>query len=328
MRRFQVWWLKISCFLTGYNFYILSNCSEVSVRKVKKYTAALLIVATVWAFVGYCFCSRYMKLDTLGSVFGGVIAVLVILQIERQILLIDKANKILSWVRFGLAFLMAIIGSLIVDQIIFKDDIDKAKLASNQEQVDALLPGRTKMISAQISQLDSSIVAKEKERIALLNDISKNPNILTVETTSSQIPVTRTTTDSSKRSTSNTVLKTTLSKNIKSTPNPKMDQVQPLANLIASLNQQKAEKENKLISLASSLKTEVDSKMGFLDELKIMVSILKESTIALIVYLLWFAFLLLLELLILIGKSNDIDSDYDRTIQKQMEIHLRKIQLL
>jgi hypothetical protein len=83
MRNFQNFWLKLCCFLTGYNFYILTNCSEISVRKVKKYTAALLIISTVWAFVGYCFCNRYIKLGIIGSVIGAIIAVIIVIQIER-----------------------------------------------------------------------------------------------------------------------------------------------------------------------------------------------------------------------------------------------------
>ncbi len=59
-----------------------------------------------------------------------------------------------------------------------------------------------------------------------------------------------------------------------------------------------------------------------------MINLLKESYIALAVYLIWFFFLLLLELLILIGKSNDSETDYDKTIQKQMIIHFKKIELL
>ena len=328
MRKFQIWWLKLSCFLTGYNYYILSNCSEVSMRKVKKYTAALLIIATVWAFVGYCFCSRYLQMTPLSCIAGAFVAVLIIVQIERQILLVDKANKTLRNTRIGLALLMAIIGSLVIDQIIFKDDIDKKKLASNQDQVDVLLPARTQQINAQIEQLNNNITLKERERNALLNDINKNPNTQVVESTSNQVPVVKTVVDSTNKSISSTSFKTTISRNIRSIPNPKINQLQPLDNLIASLNQQRVDKENKLLSLATSLRQEVDSKMGFLDELRIMVMILKQSTIALIVYLLWLGFLLLLELLILIGKSNDTESDYDITIQKQMEIHLRKINLL
>ncbi|PWS32535.1 DUF4407 domain-containing protein [Pedobacter paludis] len=328
MRAFQIWWLKISCFLTGYNYYILSNCSEVSIRKVKKYTAALLIISVVWSFVGFCFCSRYIKLGVSGSILGSIISVLIILQIERQILLIDKTNNILKATRIGLAILMAIIGSLIIDQLIFKDDIDKTKIAINQQKVNSLMSTKTKEITNQISAFNDAIRMKENERKILIEDINKNPNISIIETSSNMIPVTKQTTDSLKRSTTNTVLKRTTSTNVRVIPNPKTQQLPEIYNQLKELNVQKGSKETMLLNVKANLEKEVQSKVGFLDELTIMFSIIRNSIIAGVVYLIWFIFLLLLELLVLIGKSNDSESDYDKTIQKQMEIHLRKIQLL
>ncbi|KIO78250.1 hypothetical protein TH53_04330 [Pedobacter lusitanus] len=327
MRKLQIWWLKLCCFLTGYNFYILSNCSEVSTRKVKKYASALLIVTTVWAFVGYSFCDRYIKLGITGSVLGSVIAVLIIVQIERQILLADKTNRSLKLTRLGLAILMSIVGSLIIDQIIFKDDIEKYKIAENQKQVDLLMPGRTKEISAQITALNMTLANKENERKQLLEDINKNPTTEIVQTTVNPVPETSTTKDST-RTLTRTRYKQVVSKTITSVPNPKIQRLQPLDSTITNLNNQRISKENTLLSLKSDLEEEINRKIGFLDELNVMSNILKQSSIALIVYTIWLLFLLILELLILIGKANDTDSDYDKTIQKQMAIHFRKIELL
>jgi len=83
-----------------------------------------------------------------------------------------------------------------------------------------------------------------------------------------------------------------------------------------------------LLNVKSVLEEEVSQKVGFLDELTVMLKILKDSTVALIVYFIWLLFLLCLELLILLGKLSDTDSDYDKIIQKQMAIHLRKVELL
>jgi hypothetical protein len=177
MRKFQIWWLKLCCFLTGYNYFILSNCSEISTRKAKKYTSALLIVGTVWAFVGYSFCERYLKLDTFGSIIGAIIAIIIIIQIERQILLTDKPNAWLKWTRCILAILMAVVGSLIIDQIIFKDDIEKNKIESNQKQVSMLFPDKTREINEQIVQINNALLSKEGERKLLLDDINRNPTI-------------------------------------------------------------------------------------------------------------------------------------------------------
>jgi len=132
----------------------------------------------------------------------------------------------------------------------------------------------------------------------------------------------------SKTTTTSTVMKTSVSRTIRSIPNPKLDQLQPIDNQLRLLNLQRTDKENMLLSLTAVLQKDVGSKMGFLDELRIMFNLLKASTIAAVVYVIWLAFLLLLELLILIGKANEAESDYDKTIHKQMSIHFRKIDLL
>ena len=328
MRKFQIWWLKLCCFLTGYNYYILSNCSEVSTRKVKKYTAALLIVSTVWAFVGYCFCDRYIKLGVMGSVLGSIIAIFLIIQIERQILLVDKATRILRITRFGLAILMAIIGSLIIDQMIFKDDIEKNKLESNQKQVNDLMPKQTVTLNKQIADLSSDLKKKELERVLLQDDINRNPTQQRVELTSKVVPITTKTTDSNKNLSEQTTLKSTISKTFTEVPNPKIDQLPSIDKQIYDLRNQKLQSENRLFTVRADLEKIVSSKIGFIDELTIMTNILKKSLVAAIVYCIWFLFLLLIELLILIGKSYDAESDYDKTIRKQMDIHLKKIELL
>ena len=152
MKKLQIWYIKFGCFLTGYDFYTLSNCSEVAVRKVKKYTAALIIISIVWAIVGFTFSSRYLKLGTIGCIIGALTSLVLVIQIERQILMVSKTNWKILWARGLLALLMAVIGSLIIDQMIFKEDIDKRKLRTNQEEVDRILPQRTKELDKQIAR--------------------------------------------------------------------------------------------------------------------------------------------------------------------------------
>ena len=54
------WWIRFGCFLTGYNYSIVRNSSEVAAKTVKRYTSAMLIVCILWAFIGYCFTRRYL----------------------------------------------------------------------------------------------------------------------------------------------------------------------------------------------------------------------------------------------------------------------------
>lgn len=328
MNKFQRWWVKFGCFLTGYDFNLLSNCSEIAVRKVKKYTAALIIISIIWAFVGYTFCNRYIKLGPYQSLLGALVATIIVLQIERQILMVQKSSNGVAWVRGTIAVLMAFIGALVIDQIIFKDDIEKAKMQSNQEKVNMLMPLRSDQLGKQLSSLDTALYLKELERANLIKDINANPTIKFVEVSKSQIPATTYTADTVNGTKAKIVMKNVQTTSLKSMQNPKYAQLAPLDAQISNLRSQKVKKEAVLLDLRAELEQEVGSKIGFLDELNMMMLLLSKSAIAIVVYFIWFLFLLFLELLILISKRSDTDSDYEMAIQHQMALHNKKIELL
>ena len=72
------WWIRFGCFLTGYNYAIVRNSSEVAAKAVKRYTSALLIVCLLWSFIGYSFAERYLESVLIGSIVGAIIAVVII----------------------------------------------------------------------------------------------------------------------------------------------------------------------------------------------------------------------------------------------------------
>jgi hypothetical protein len=174
-------WLRIGCFLTGYNYQMLIRSSELSMKRVIRYTSALLIICLLWSFIGYAFSDRYLKLNWYSCVLGGAVMVFVAIQIERQIILSNKNNGALHIARVIIALSMALIGTVIIDQIIFKDDIDKRKMFTIDEEVKDIFPRKSWELKKQIHELDSIILAKEAERRALLEDLNKNPNIYAYE---------------------------------------------------------------------------------------------------------------------------------------------------
>src|SRR5579872_4584110 len=131
----RTWWIKFGCFLTGYNYGIVKVSSEVTAKAVKKYTSAMLIVCILWFFVGFTFTKRYVSDSLTSSLAGAVIMVVIIIQIERQILLAVGRNWKLYVARATIAFLMAIIGSIVIDQTVFKGDIELEKISYIQDRV-------------------------------------------------------------------------------------------------------------------------------------------------------------------------------------------------
>jgi hypothetical protein len=322
------WWIKSGCFLTGYKYAILNGCSEVAKRAVKRYTSALLIIGILWAFIGYSFVSKYLKADWFVSVVGAIIFTVVILQVERQIILSDAKGKAKYWIRGLIAVIMAIIGSIVIDQNIFQEDIAHREMFELNSQVDSLMPSKEAELRRQNAQLDSTINKKETERITLLNELSSHPTIQIMTKTDVIVPVSTTVVDSNKQSRTDTqpVKKATVS--INSVPNPKLSMVPALDQQIKDLRTIKVGQENRLIKLRSEVERDAKNNKGFLFELQLMYNILHDSGPALFVWLLWFLLLFGIEIFIMVNKLAHVETDYDVCILHHMELQKRKLRLL
>lgn len=313
-------WLRFGCFLTGYNYRILSECSEASSKQVLRYTSAMLIVCVLWAFIGYFFTDRYLLTGVYPSVIGAAIMVLIVIQIERQVILTPRNLLLPGLFRAIIAIIMAVIGSFIIDQIIFKEDIEHQKILMLDDKVDAILPKKAAEIRRQIAEVDSTILAKEQERKDLLDDISKNPTVTIFARSVTRHNVGVQNPDS--------LTKETVTRTSSQIPNPKIAFLQPFDEQISALRMQKMKKDSILLQLRPAIEAELMAHNGFLDELNVMFTIINQSRTALVVWILWFSFILGLELFVLVNKSRGSESDYEARVRQQMDLHLRRVQLL
>lgn len=323
------WWIRFGCFLTGHNYNIIRNSSEVSAKNVKRYASALMIVCVLWAFIGFFFTSRYIQAGPVGSAVGALVFVIIIIQIERQIILSVNPGRLLYVFRGIIAGMMSVIGAVIIDQIIFKEDIELEKITFIEERVKKALGPKTEELHLQIRNLDTAIVKKEQEKAELVADISKHPTTPVYATQSSTRTERSTKIDSATGNAVTTersvpVAVTTVS----NMANPKIALLLPLEETIKNLRAEKSEKEVALLNIRPKLEKEISSKTGFLDELEVMFALISRSKVALVIWLIWFFFLLGLEMLVLISKANEKEDDYGTTVKHQMELQKKKLSLL
>jgi hypothetical protein len=317
-------WLKIGCFLTGYNYVIIKNSSEASAKSVKKYLSALLIVCIIWGFIGFVFSERYIHASNLGASIISLVMVIIVIQIERQIILTTGKSNWALFFRSLIAVVMAVVGSVIIDQIIFKEDVEKLKISKIQEEVNSILLSKTAQLDAEISALDSLITRKDHERAELIAEVTRKPFVKgsTSERKSHIIK----TTDTQGNARDSIVTRTDLT--LTDIPNPKVAFISTVDQQIADLRLQKAEKQKARITIRQDLENELKSRTGFLDELKLLISILTSHWIALIVWILIFIFFLALELFVLVIKFGDAKNDYEKTILHQMDMRIKMIEEL
>ncbi|MDF1573301.1 MAG: DUF4407 domain-containing protein [Bacteroidales bacterium] len=308
-------WLKIACSLTGYDYTIMKNVSSASTKTVKKYLSALLIISITWGFIGFSFTKRYLQASDLVSSLVAFVMVIIVIQIERQIILTTGRKRGAYIFRIIIALVMAVIGSVIIDQVIFKEDIEKKKISDIQAAVNSTLTEKTLQLEAEIADIDRAILEKEKEYATLNEELSRKPMIVTYTTN------TQTEHDSTGKE---------VSKNREVTRreivNPKASMVQGIEKLLGELRAQKAKKEEIRMNIRASLEEDLMSKTGFLDELTVLFSILLSSPVAMVVWVLIFIFFLSMELFVIIAKIGDDDNDYDAVIKYQMNMRMRQIE--
>jgi len=317
-------WLKTGCYITGYNYALIKNSSEASAKTVKKFLSAILIVSILWGFIGFSFAQRYLHTGITGSVFVSLIMIIIVIQVERQIILSVGKNKLVPIFRILLGIVMAIIGSVIIDQIIFKDDVEKGKISNVQSEVNNILPVKTKELDFQIKQIDSAINLKEAERSAIIDEITRKPFI---KSTSSEIKHFQMQRDGHNGSKIDTLVRRT-DFALNDVANPKAALIPDIASQISKLRAQKSEKENSKINIRQELETELNSKTGFLDELKILFSILLSSSIAMLVWLMFFLFFMCVEVFVLINKFGEEKNDYDIIILHQKDTRIKMLEKL
>jgi hypothetical protein len=305
------WWYKLGCFLTGWNSKILESCTESSRKQLKKYASALLILIILWGLIGYLFAERYVRIPWWGCAITAVFMIVIVLQIERQIILTVGNLGWLKFFRFLIAFIMAIIGSAIIDQIIFKEDIEKKMVEIVDRQVNEQLPNRLTIIDDKLQDLQMEVDSLDKKNLDLYAEISKNPTIETIATISAPITIRK------PDGTDTIMFRTTISKN--PIPNPKVKEAEINNQHLDILRKQKEEYTQRKMDAENLLRQELKSKQGFLEELNAIIEILIERPAALIFYLVLFVFLMSLELFVVASKLGDKKCDYDLIVEFQLD---------
>lgn len=304
-------WTKIGCLLTGWNYKILESCTESSRKQLKKYTSAILILIILWAFIGYSFAERYVQAPWWGCLITAIIFVLIIIQIERQIILTVGKNPTLATFRLVIAIIMAIIGSAILDQIIFKDDIEKKMIEIVDKQVNEQLPNRLLVIDSKLQEIQIEVDSLDKKNIELYREINKRPTLNTISTSTTYLKVQQP--DGS--------FKTEPQHSFSSNPiaNPKIKEADINNQHLEGLRKLQEDYTKRKMDAENLLRNELKSKQGFLEELNAIIEILKESIVALFFYLILFGFLMSLELFVVASKFGDKKCDYDLVIEHQLD---------
>ncbi len=321
------WWLKFGCFLTGYKYWLIKHCSVASEKMVNKYTSALLLICLIWGGIGYFFTAKYIT-NTLGagsfdykSVLAAITMVFVVIQIERQIMLSFVKNNWARGVRVVIGIVMALIGSIVVDQGLFYKEIKNKKDYLVEIEAAKVLPDKVKAIDSLIANYRGEAQRLNTE----LGKLSEEPAIISVQKIVSQqkpFPIKLT----SGRDT--VIVVTSASALPNSEPNPKYLQSEDIRKRINAIETQIHNQYREKIKMRNNIENVYEP--GFLDELRAMEMVLFEcdSWLPIGVWSLFFVLFFFIELFILVNKMFDTKSDYEYLVQHQMSIRIEQLKAI
>lgn len=307
---------KVGCWMIGWNYNILSRCGEASHKQFRKLVSAISIMMIIWGTIGYCFADNYINIESLAGKMGVAFAFLfLIINIERIIILTVGKAYFMGFMRICLACLMAVLGSCIFDQIIFRNDIAETLALNREKKIKEVVKQRIEIIDQDVARIELAMDSLSRNIQALSDEVTKNPVIKTSNVTTARTNTGMLDADGKP------VTSTTTTVNEQSFANPKTVQLntsmllyEKYTNQVDSLTKNKLNIQDIVIQDFNSKPT------GFLEELQATYDMVCQSGITLAFYLVLFFVLLFLELFVVSIKFGDKKCDYDLLVERQLNV--------
>jgi hypothetical protein len=304
---------NIGCLLIGWDKNILKECGEASYRQYRKLLSAISIMMILWGSIGYCFADRYINIESCYlKICVSLVFMLIVLCVERVIILTVGKAKLMSFMRVLLALCMAIIGSCIFDQIIFRNDIQQAIQDNRENVISETINKRLSIYDSDIQRITRDMDSLSNATIALNEELQKRPVIKGTNVSTQEQIVGIDENGKPKKVRTQTVNTVTMANPLAEQLKANNDQIQIYSTQLEQLRQDKKE-------VAETVRAEINQRApGFIEELEATLRVVSNSPVSLAFYIVLFCFLTFLELFVLTIKMGEKKCDYELIVEKQL----------
>lgn len=305
--------LNMGCFLIGWDKNILSECGEASFRQFRKLLSAICIMMVLWGTIGYCFADRYINIESCVLKLCMAIAFMfIVLCVERVIILTVGKARLMSVMRVLLALCMALLGSCIFDQIIFRNDIQQAIQEHREDVIGTTIAKRLVIYDSDIQRITQEMDSLSKATIALNEELQKRPVIKGTNVSTHEQIVGVDENGKPQKVRTQTVNTVTLANPLAEQLKANNDQIQIYSEQLERLRQDKKE-------VAEKVREEMNLRApGFIEELEATLKVVSQSKVSLAFYIILFCFLTFLELFVLTIKMGENKCDYELIVENQL----------
>jgi hypothetical protein len=306
---------NIGCFLIGWDKNILSECGEASFRQYRKLLSAISIMMVLWGTIGYCFADRYINIESCAlKLCVALDFMFIVLCVERVIILTVGKARLMSVMRVLLALCMALLGSCIFDQIIFRNDIQQAIQEHREDVIGNTITKRLAIYDGDIQRITQEMDSLSKATIARNEELQKRPVIKGTNVSTQEQVVGVDENGKPQKVRTQTVNTVTLANPLAEQLKANNDQIQIYSGQLEQLRLDKKE-------VAEKVREEMSQRApGFIEELEATLKVVSQSKVSLAFYIVLFCFLTFLELFVLTIKMGENKCDYELIVENQLSL--------
>lgn len=304
---------NIGCFLIGWDKKILNECGEASYRQYRKLLSAICIMMVLWGTIGFCFADRYINIESyVLKTCVSVAFMFIVLCVERVIILTVGKARLMSVMRVLLALCMAVLGSCIFDQIIFRNDIQQAIQEHREDLIEETIKKRLTIYDSDIQRITQEMDSLSKDVIVLYEELQRHPVIRGTNVSTQEQIVGVDEKGKPQKVKTQTVNTVTLANPLAEQLKANNDQILIYSTQLEQLRQDKKEVEDKV-------REEMNQRAaGFIEELEATLKVVSQSKVSLAFYIILFCFLTFLELFVLTIKMGENKCDYELIVENQL----------
>ena len=306
---------NIGLFLIGWDKNIMKECGEASYRQYRKLLSAICIMMVLWGTIGYCFADRYLNIESCFlKACVSLAFMFIILCVERVIILNVGKAYAMGGMRFLMAICMAILGSCIFDQIIFRNDIQQAIQEQREEIISKTITKRLSIYDSDIQRISQEMDSLSEATIALNEELQKRPVIKGTNVSTQEQVIGIDENGKPKKVKTQTVNTITLANPLTEQLKANNDQIQIYSTQLEQLRLDKKE-------VAETVRAEISQRApGFIEELEATLKVVSQSKVSLAFYIILFCFLTFLELFVLTIKMGENKCDYELIVENQLSL--------
>lgn len=218
--------------------------------------------------------------------------------------------------RVLMALCMAILGSCIFDQIIFRNDIQEAIQEHREDVIQEAVARRLSIYESDERRIKHDMDSLSNATIALSEELQKKPIIQGTNVTIQEQVVGTDEEGKPKKVKNQTVNSIAMENPLAKQLEANNEQIKMFSEQLEQLRQDKKDVEK-------TTREDVNSRApGFIEELEATLRVVSQSWASLAFYCILFLFLMFLELFVLTIKAGDSKCDYDLIVEHQLNLKM------